>query len=140
MYAIRSYYAKKDCDKINHDVLRISKMLEYQYGAEIIDTEFAQKLSVRRSKTSGRIRNILLDKDVVFTVRASDNFLIPAKLGAELLHKKLEFPKYRVVVDKSVEEFAKDGKSVYSKFVIDCDKELRPFEEVLIVNKDDELV
>ena len=40
----------------------------------------------------------------------------------------------------SVEEFARAGKSVYSKFVKDCDPELRPFEEVLIVNSDDELL
>ena len=32
-YYTSHYNAKKDCDKINHDVLRISKMLEYQYGS-----------------------------------------------------------------------------------------------------------
>ncbi|ABR55376.1 archaeosine tRNA-ribosyltransferase [Methanococcus vannielii SB] len=138
-YYISHYNSKKECEKINPDLLRISRMLEYQYGAKIIDNDF-EKLSVRRSKTSGRIRNVLLDKEVVFTVRASDNFLIPAKLGAEMLHKKLEFPKYRVIVDKSVEEFARAGKSVYSKFVINCDKELRPFEEVLVVNENDDLL
>ena len=65
-----------------------------------------EKVKARRSKNTGRIRNLLLEKEVLFTLRANDNFLIPAKSGAELLHEKLEFPKYRIVIDSSVEEFA----------------------------------
>ncbi|MBB6402245.1 7-cyano-7-deazaguanine tRNA-ribosyltransferase [Methanococcus maripaludis] len=139
-YYINHYGKKKECDKINPDIFRIGKMLEYQYGAKILDDELMGKVKSRRSKNTGRIRNLLLEKEVLFTLRANDNFLIPAKSGAELLHEKLEFPKYRIIIDSSVEEFARAGKSVYSKFVKDCDPELRPFEEVLIVNSDDELL
>ena len=119
-------------------------MLQYQYGFKILDDELLKNIIVKRSKKTGRIRNVLINinnkKEVLFTLRANDNLLIPAKEGAKLLHKKIPFPNYRVVVDKSVQEFARDGKSVYAKFVIECDRELRPYEEVLVVNEEDELL
>ncbi|MBP2144092.1 7-cyano-7-deazaguanine tRNA-ribosyltransferase [Methanococcus voltae] len=131
-------YAHKD----TCDLTRIDKMLQYQYGHKILDDEIMDKLMTKRSKTTKRLRNVMWKdtKEVLFTVRASDNYLIPAKEGAKLLHEKIPAPFHRVVIDPSVEEFAKDGKSVYAKFVIDCDKELRPYEEVLVVNKEDELL
>ncbi|HIP16906.1 MAG TPA: tRNA guanosine(15) transglycosylase TgtA [Methanothermococcus okinawensis] len=141
-----SYYnSKENKNKVNKDVLRIDRMLQYQYGFKILDEGIIKNIVVKRSKNTGRIRNVLVikdenEKEVLFTLRSHDNLLIPAKEGAKLLHKKIPFPKYRVVVDKSVQEFAKKGKSVYAKFVIDCDEELRPYEEVLVVNEEDELM
>ena len=140
-----SYYnSNKNKNKLNKDALRIDRMLQYQYGFKILDEELLQKIIIKRSKKTGRIRNVLIEidnkKEVLFTIRAYDNLLIPAKEGAKLIHRKIPFPNYRVVVDKSVQEFARDGKSVYAKFVIDCDRELRPYEEVLVVNEDDELL
>ena len=46
----------------------------------------------------------------------------------------------RVVVAEDSEPFAKKGKSVFNKFVLDCDEKIRRNDEVLIVNKDDELL
>ena len=138
-----SYYNSKK-NKINKDAIRIDRMLQYQYGFKILDDELLKNIIIKRSKKTGRIRNVLINlnnkKEVLFTLRANDNLLIPAKEGAKLLHEKIPFPNYRVVVDKSVQEFARDGKSVYAKFVIDCDRELRPYEEVLVVNEEDELL
>jgi 7-cyano-7-deazaguanine tRNA-ribosyltransferase len=36
--------------------------------------------------------------------------------------------------------FVKEGKSVFAKFVKDCDPDLRPFDECLIVNENDSLL
>ena len=35
--------------------------------------------------------------------------------------------------------FNKEGKNVFAPFVLDADEEIRPGDDVLIVNKDDEL-
>ncbi|MBW9223715.1 tRNA guanosine(15) transglycosylase TgtA [Methanothermococcus sp. SCGC AD-155-E23] len=138
-----SYYSSKK-KKINRDVIRIDRMLQYQYGFKILDEEIMERIIVRRSKRTGWIRNVFLvegdEKKLLFTLRSYDNFLIPTEEGAKLLHRKIPYPKYRVVVDKSVERFAREGRSVYAKFVVDCDRDLRPYEEVLVVNEDDELL
>ncbi|MBU2565317.1 MAG: tRNA-guanine(15) transglycosylase, partial [Candidatus Thermoplasmatota archaeon] len=36
--------------------------------------------------------------------------------------------------------FIREGKNVFSKFVVECDTEIRPKDEVLIVDKKDALI
>ncbi|XRO74993.1 tRNA guanosine(15) transglycosylase TgtA [Methanocaldococcus sp. 28A] len=137
-YYINYFSATK---KINTDAIRIRKMLQYQYGFDIIDDELIDKINVVRSKTTGRLRQVLDENgEILFSIRSNDNFLIPSEKGAKLLWKKIPFPRYRVVVNKEAEKFAREGRNVFAKFVIDCDEELRPYEEVLVVNEDDELL
>jgi 7-cyano-7-deazaguanine tRNA-ribosyltransferase len=44
------------------------------------------------------------------------------------------------VVNQEAEPFAREGKSIFAKFVINCDIDIRAKEEVLIVNEDDQLL
>jgi 7-cyano-7-deazaguanine tRNA-ribosyltransferase len=46
----------------------------------------------------------------------------------------------RVVVTDDAVPFIKQGKNVFAKFVVDACEELRPYDEALIVSKDDELI
>ena len=73
-------------------------------------------------------------------MRASDSYLILSKEGARRLHASTDYPKNRVVVNKDSEPFALDGKSVFSKFVVECDENIRSNDEVLIVNEEDKLL
>ncbi|ADG13528.1 archaeosine tRNA-ribosyltransferase [Methanocaldococcus infernus ME] len=124
--------------KFNSDSFRIKRMLEYQYGYDIIKDK---KIKVVRSKNTGRLRQVLDENDnILFSVRSHDNLLIPSKLGAKLLWENIPFPKYRVVVNKEAEPFIREGRNVFAKFVIDCDEDIRPYEEVLVVNEDDDLL
>jgi 7-cyano-7-deazaguanine tRNA-ribosyltransferase len=52
----------------------------------------------------------------------------------------MEFPKNRVVVNADSEPYAREGKSIFAKFVIECDKNIKSNEEVLIVNENDDLL
>ncbi len=139
-----NYYTNYYNKKINPDVYRIDRILQYQFGCKVFDEDIMHKIVIRRSKNTGRIRNVFLlnndKKTLLFTVRHNDGLLIPTREGAKYLHSKLPYPKYRIVVDKSVEEYALKGRSVYAKFIIDCDRDLRPYEEVLVVNEKDELL
>ena len=73
-------------------------------------------------------------------MRASDGFLILSDLGAKRLHEHLKSPQSRVIVTEDSEPFARKGKSVFNKFVLDCDENIRRNDEVLIVNRNDELL
>jgi 7-cyano-7-deazaguanine tRNA-ribosyltransferase len=60
--------------------------------------------------------------------------------GAKLLHKFFKYPNLRVVVENDAVPFVKNGKSVFAKFVKDCDPNLRPYDECLIVDENDKLL
>ena len=49
-------------------------------------------------------------------------------------------PAYRVVVSDDAVPFVREGKSVFSKFVINADVDIRPYDEVLIVDSLDNLI
>jgi len=77
---------------------------------------------------------------MIATLRASDGIFVLSMNGAKKLHDYLEFPKNRVVINSDVEPFAREGKSIFAKFVIDIDINIRANEEVLIVNENDDLL
>jgi 7-cyano-7-deazaguanine tRNA-ribosyltransferase len=73
-------------------------------------------------------------------MRASDGMFTLKIDGANLLHKFFKYPGLRVIIDKEAAPFIKEGKSVFAKFVKDCDSELRPLDECLIVDEKDNLL
>ena len=73
-------------------------------------------------------------------MRASDSYLILSKEGAKRLHNKMPYPQNRVVVTEDSVPFALDGKSVFCKFVAECDENIRAKDEVLIVDEEDNLL
>src|SRR4030042_647812 len=73
-------------------------------------------------------------------MRAEDGMFTLKIHGAKLLHKFFKKPKLRVVIDKDAVPFVKEGKSVFAKFVVDCDPDLRPYDECLIVDEKDSLI
>ena len=74
------------------------------------------------------------------TFRAEDGLLTLGIEGARRLHEVLPFPRMRVVVNEDAEPFARKGKNVFAKFVVDADPEIRPYDEVLVVNRNGELL
>ncbi|MBW6461709.1 MAG: tRNA guanosine(15) transglycosylase TgtA [DPANN group archaeon] len=123
-----------DFDKMSADhVLEVRSILIYQYGkgAEKILTG---DIKLEISRKTGRLRRIYVGSDILGTVRAEDGFFIPAQLGAERLMKVIPKSAYKVVVADEAVPFVREGKSVFSKFVIGADSEIRPYDEVLIVD------
>jgi predicted RNA-binding protein (TIGR00451 family) len=57
-----------------------------------------------------------------------------------MLHENFAPPRLRVTVKPDSVEFNREGKNVFAKFVVDCDENLRPGDEVLVVDEQDKLV
>lgn len=112
-------------------------MADYQFGSGSGEALFFDA-EIERART-GRIRRALSKEGLVATFRASDGFIIPTLPGAERL-LKLPFPRNRVVVKREAVEFVRSGKSVFARFVKTCDREIRPYQEVILVDEDDELL
>ena len=73
-------------------------------------------------------------------MRAGDGMFTLKIDGAKFLHRSFKYPRLRVTIENDAVSFVKQGKSVFAKFVLDCDPELRPFDECLIVDEKDELI
>jgi 7-cyano-7-deazaguanine tRNA-ribosyltransferase len=123
----------------NGDVkVKIKAMADYLFGKGAGNALCAHARA-EFAKT-GRIRRIYSDDVLLATVRASDGFFVLTKEGAERIHR-LEYPKNRVIIeDREVGGFIKEGRSVFAKFVVDCDPEMRPHQEVIVVDGEDNLL
>ncbi|WP_296885759.1 tRNA guanosine(15) transglycosylase TgtA [uncultured Methanobrevibacter sp.] len=122
------------------DVKKLKAIADYQFGWGVGEALFKGNINVEKSKKTGKIRHIYDGKTLIVNMRASDSYLVLSKEGAKRLHAAASYPKNRVVVNKDSEPFALDGKSVFSKFVIECDENIRARDEVLIVNEEDKLL
>jgi 7-cyano-7-deazaguanine tRNA-ribosyltransferase len=122
------------------DVKKIKAIADYQFGVGAGEALFTGNINIEKSKKTGKIRHVFDGKVNIVNMRASDSYLILSKEGAKRLHNAMPYPKNRVVVNKDSEPFALDGKSVFSKFVVECDENIRARDEVLIVNEEDKLL
>ena len=122
------------------DLRKIKAIADYQFGVGAGEALFSGNINIEKSKKTGKIRHIFDGKVNIVNMRASDSYLILSKEGAKRLHNAMPYPYNRVVVNKDSEPFALDGKSVFCKFVVDCDDNIRANDEVLIVNEEDKLL
>ena len=122
------------------DIKKIKAIADYQFGQGAGEALFTGNIKIEKSKKTGKIRHIYDGKVLIVNMRASDSYLILSKEGAKRLHKTSPYPQNRVVVNKDSEPFALDGKSVFCKFVVECDENIRAKDEVLIVNEQDQLL
>ncbi len=125
------------------DFDRLRQVADYQFGegsGEALFGSNPEQILIEKSRKTGKIRHVYEDNKNIVNMRASDGFLILSDLGAKRLHEHLKSPQSRVIVTEDSEPFARKGKSVFNKFVLDCDENIRRNDEVLIVNRNDELL
>ncbi|WP_297497158.1 tRNA guanosine(15) transglycosylase TgtA [Thermococcus sp.] len=122
-------------EKVREYIMAIA---EYQFGEGA--EEAFKDVSIELSKKTGMPRQIKTKGKHLATFRAEDGLLTLGIEGAKKLHQFLPFPRMRVVVNEDAEPFARKGKNVFAKFVVDADPEIRPYDEVLVVNERDELL
>ncbi|MEM3401937.1 MAG: PUA domain-containing protein [Candidatus Hadarchaeales archaeon] len=120
------------------DVYRLQAVADYLFGKGTGKILFPAGIKVM--KTKGRIRQVWLGNEPICAIRATDGFIVLNRKGAELLHQAVPPPRLRVVVKKDVGKFITSGKTVFAKHVVAADPEIRPGEEVLVVDEDGKLL
>ena len=128
---------KKDYD---FDTRRIKSVCDMQFGKGSGGILLHGKVRIVKSKKTKKIRNVYCDDKHVLSMRAEDGMFTLKIAGGKILHKSFKKPFLRVVVEDDAVPFVKDGKSVFSKFVKDCDSNLRPSDECLVVDSKDNLI
>lgn len=131
---------KSPKQNVDLDMRRISAVADMQFGRGASEALLNGEITIIKSKRTGKIRNIICEGSHVFSMRAEDGLFTLKLDGGRRLHRGLKYPLLRVVVTDDAVPFVKEGKSVFAKFVKDCDPDLRPFDECLIVNENDTLL
>ncbi len=117
----------------------VKKILHYQFGKTA--RNLAKHISrVEISRATGRIRRLYSNDTLIGTIRAHDGLFVPSFYGAKLLHELLPKDEFRVIVSDEAVPFVRSGKNVFAKFVVDASENIRVWDEVLVVTKEDELI
>ncbi|NPA47773.1 MAG: tRNA guanosine(15) transglycosylase TgtA [Thermococci archaeon] len=116
----------------------IRAIAEYQFGKGA--GRIFRDARAQMSRKTGMPRQVKAGDKHIATFRPDDGLLTLGIEGARRLRDALEFPRMRVVVDEEAEPFARKGRNVFAKFVLDADPGIRPYDEVIVVNEEDEVL
>ncbi len=117
---------------------QIRALLTWQYGRSAA-VRLTPALQGERSRRTGRLRFVRADAFPAFVI-GNDGLPRPTFRGARLLADALEPGRCRVVVADDAVPFAREGRSVFSRFVLSADPALVPGASALVVDPRHELL
>jgi len=119
---------------------KIRSVADYQLGKGAGKALFPDRVNIFLSRNTGRIRHIYLDNDLLATLRPTDGMFSLTLAGAKRLVRGVKPPRLWVKVQKDVEPFIAQGKSVFAKHVVNADDEIRPQEEVIVIGENNRVL
>ncbi len=119
---------------------KVRSLSEFQFGLGTGKLIFPDDCKITISRNTGRIRTISKNGNILASMRTHDGYLALTMNGAEILHSITGGLSNRVKVTSESAGFNKQGKSVFFKFVIDHDKSIIAYNDVLVVDPEDKLI
>ena len=126
--------------KFNFDLEKIRKIADYQCGKGVGKHLFSDNVAITYSKRTKRIRHIYLGKDLLATLRPRDGLFSLTVAGAQQITKHHNPPPCYAKVNSDAEPFVKKGKTLFAKHVVEADKQIRPKEEVIVLNQNGNVI
>jgi len=122
------------------DLWKIRCIADYQFGKDVGSILFPDNVDIIYSKRTGRVRHVYLDGKRLVTLRPRDGFFSLTVSGAKRIVEGVKPLHYWVKVQDDVSAFIAEGRSVFAKHIVDADEEIRPMEEVIVVNEEGEVL
>ena len=121
---------------------KVTAICDYQFDPEITDILFDNKEGIHfeRSKNTNKIRYIYKRDNLLLTLRPTNGFFTLSFFSAQKIIDNTTPPKLRAIILNEVSEYIKKGRNVFCKHIIDIDENLRPMDEVIVVDQNDELL
>jgi 7-cyano-7-deazaguanine tRNA-ribosyltransferase len=125
----------------NHwGIRKLKALLSYQWNINISQMQNSRNWEFVISKSTGKIRYVKQEGNILFTLVPTTGLFTPTYEGAiELIKMNLD-SRYRVVIKNEVSEFVEKGKSALAKFIAYADPLLRAGEEAIVINEEGELL
>jgi 7-cyano-7-deazaguanine tRNA-ribosyltransferase len=119
---------------------KIRSIADYQFGRDTGDKLFPDEVRIVYSKNTGKIRHIHLKEELLATLRPTTGLFVLTLAGAKRLVREVNPLRCWVKVHDDAEPFVIKGRSAFAKHVIDADDEIRPNEEVIVINSKNEVL
>ncbi len=121
---------------------KVKAICDYQFGQAITDILFKDESEIRFifSRNTGKIKHIYQDNKLLLNLRPTNGYFTLSLFSAEKIINNTPPPKLRAVVMSEISEFIKKGRNVFCKHVIDIDTTLRPNDEVIVVDQNNDLL
>jgi predicted RNA-binding protein (TIGR00451 family) len=119
---------------MNLDLEKLRTIADFQFGKGAGEVLFPSGSIVEFSKNTGKPRHILYDGDLIASLRPNDALFTLTIAGSKRLVEGLSGFSYTVTLNSDVVDFVEQGKNVFAKHVVDVDKEVRPGQEVVVID------
>ena len=119
---------------------KIRSVADYQFGKGVGAKLFPDEVSIVFSKNTGRIRHVHLGEEMLATLRPTTGLFVLTIAGAKRMVTQVNPLHLWVKVEDYAEPFVSKGRSAFAKHVTEIDPEIRPSEEVIIVNQKNEVL
>lgn len=110
-------------------------MADYQFGKGVGAKLFPENVEIAYSKRTGRIRYIYLNGKRLATLRPTDGLFSLSIKGAKRIAENAGSAKCFVTVQNNVSRFIAEGGDVFAVHVVKADYQIRPKDEVIIVDE-----
>ncbi len=129
-----------DSERSDWYIRKLRAVLMYQWGENAGDIANKEGIQVVFSRSTGKIRHVTLEDEIIFTVVPTTGLLTPTFKGGEiLLHTNIDST-FLVTMEKDAAEFVAKGRSALAKFVKNASSKLKAGEEVLVVDNESNLL
>ncbi|MCW4023392.1 MAG: pseudouridine synthase [Candidatus Bathyarchaeota archaeon] len=119
---------------------KIRSVADYQFGKGIGMKLFPDDVQIDYSKNTGKIRYVYLESKLLATLRPTTGMFVLTIEGAKRIVTQVDPLHLWVKLEDFAEPFVAEGRSVFAKHVIDVDQEIRPNEEVVVINQKNEVL
>lgn len=119
---------------------RIRSIADYQFGKEVGIKLFPENVEIISSKRTGKIRYVYLNGKRLVTLRPKDGLFSLSIEGAKRIVKNADSARCLVTVQDDVSKFIAKGGDVFARHVVKADSDIRPKDEVIVINKKGEVL
>jgi len=126
--------------KLTEALKKIRCIADYQFGRGVGSVLFPEDVEIVTSKRTGRIRHVYLKGELLATLRPPDGLFSLTVEGAKRIVEGGLAKRMLVVVMDKAAPFVRQGRNVFAKHVLDAAEEILPQEEVIVVNREGEVL
>lgn len=115
-------------------LIRIRSVADYQFGKGVGEKLFPENVEITCSRRTGRIRYVYLHGKRLATLRPTDGLFSLSIEGAKRIVGNAVSARCLVTVKDDVSKFIAAGGDVFAVHVVRAEGEVRPKDEVIVVN------